>query len=97
MIESRVREIVDRMKSRSIVWLFPSFEEALYSGQHSRSPRGLLDALLPRVEAREIAVIAEIDPTAYELLAQQPAARDAALRGGQAGADDRRGHDRGRA
>ena len=69
-MEGRVREIVERMKSRSIVWLFPSFEEALYSGQHSRSPRGLLDAMLPAIEAREIAVIAEIDPTAYELLAQ---------------------------
>jgi ATP-dependent Clp protease ATP-binding subunit ClpC len=69
-LESRVRSIVERMKNRSIVWLFPSFEEALYSGQHSRSPRGLLDALLPAIEARDIAVIAEIDPTAYELLAQ---------------------------
>ncbi len=69
-METRVRSIVERMKDRSIVWLFPSFEEALYSGQHSRSPRGLLDAMLPAIEARDIAVIAEIDPTAYELLAQ---------------------------
>ena len=69
-IESRVREIVGRMNDRSVVWLFPSFEEALFSGQHSRSPRGLLDAMLPAIEARDIAVIGEIDPTAYELLAQ---------------------------
>ena len=58
------------MNRRSIVWLFPSFEEALFSGQHSRSPRGLLDAMLPAIEARDIAVVGEIDPTAYELLAQ---------------------------
>ncbi len=69
-LESRVREIVGRMNRRSIVWLFPSFEEALFSGQHSRSPRGLLDAMLPAIEARDIAVVGEIDPTAYELLAQ---------------------------
>ena len=69
-IEGRVQEIVARMRDRSIVWLFPSFEEALCSGQHSRSPRGLLDAMLPAIEARDIAVIGEIDPTAYELLAQ---------------------------
>jgi ATP-dependent Clp protease ATP-binding subunit ClpC len=69
-MEGRVRSIVERMKDRSIVWLFPSFEEALYSGQHSRSPRGLLDAMLPAIEAHDIALIAEIDPTAYELLAQ---------------------------
>ena len=69
-LEGRVKEIVERMNRRSIVWLFPSFEEALFSGQHSRSPRGLLDAMLPAIEARDIAVIGEIDPTAYELLAQ---------------------------
>ncbi len=69
-LEGRVREIVGRMSRRSIVWLFPSFEEALYAGQHSRSPHGLLDAMLPAIEAHDIAVIGEIDPTAYELLAQ---------------------------
>jgi ATP-dependent Clp protease ATP-binding subunit ClpC len=69
-LEERVKEIVERMSQRSIVWLFPSFEEALYAGQHSRSPQGLLDAMLPAIEARDIAVIGEIDPTAYELLAQ---------------------------
>ena len=69
-LEGRVSEIVERMKRRSIVWLFPSFEEALFAGQHSRSPRGLLDAMLPAIEAREIAVVGEIDPMAYELLTQ---------------------------
>ena len=43
-LEGRVQEIVGQMRGRSIVWLFPSFEDALWSGQHSRSPRGLLDA-----------------------------------------------------
>jgi ATP-dependent Clp protease ATP-binding subunit ClpC len=69
-MEGRVREIVAQMRERPVVWLFPSFEEALFSGQHSRSPRGLLDALLPAIEAREIAVVGEIDPTAFDLLAQ---------------------------
>jgi ATP-dependent Clp protease ATP-binding subunit ClpC len=69
-LEGRVREIVDRMRKKTVVWVFPSFEEALYAGQHSRSPRGMIDAMLPANEAREIAVIGEIDPTAFELLAQ---------------------------
>ena len=69
-LETRVREIVGQMNGRSVVWLFPSFEEALFSGQHSRSPRGLIDAMLPAIEARDIAVVGEIDPTAFELLAQ---------------------------
>ena len=74
MESQRADRLSNGSTDRSIVWLFPSFEEALYSGQHSRSPRGLLDAMLPAIEARDIAVIAEIDPTAYELLAQSGSA-----------------------
>ena len=70
MLEGRVQEIVGHMKGRAIVWLFPSFEEALWSGQHLQSPRGLLDALLPSIESGEATVIGEIDPLAYELLIQ---------------------------
>ena len=47
-----------------------AFEEALWSGQHTQSPRGLLDALLPHVEAGDAVVVGEIDPLAYELLIQ---------------------------
>ena len=70
-LEGRVQEIVGQMRGRSIVWLFPSFEDALFSGQHSRSPRGLLDAMLPSLESGDLTVIGEIDPLAYELLVQQ--------------------------
>ena len=70
-LEGRVQEIVGQMRGRSIVWLFPSFEDALFSGQHSRSPRGLLDAMMPAIESGDLTVIGEIDPLAYELLIQQ--------------------------
>jgi ATP-dependent Clp protease ATP-binding subunit ClpC len=70
MLEGRVQEIVAQMRGRSIVWLFPNFEEALWSGQHLQSPRGLLDALLPSIESGDVTVIGEIDPLAYELLIQ---------------------------
>ena len=70
MMEGRVQEIAQRMLGRPIAWLFPALEEALWAGQHSQSPKGLLDALLPFVEARQVVVLAEIDPTAFELLAQ---------------------------
>jgi ATP-dependent Clp protease ATP-binding subunit ClpC len=69
-LEGRVREIVERLRNKHVVWLFPNFEEALFAGQHSRSPRGMLDAMLPAIEARDIAVVGETDPTAFELLAQ---------------------------
>jgi ATP-dependent Clp protease ATP-binding subunit ClpC len=70
MLEGRVQEIVGHMARRAIAWIFPSFEEALWSGQHSQSPRGLLDALLPHVESGEATIVGEIDPLAYELLIQ---------------------------
>ena len=70
MLEGRVQEIAGHMARRAIVWLFPSFEEALWSGQHLQSPRGLLDALLPYIESGEATVVGEIDPLAYELVIQ---------------------------
>jgi ATP-dependent Clp protease ATP-binding subunit ClpC len=70
MLEGRVQEIAQRMRGRRVVWLFPSFEEALWAGQHVQSPRGLLDALLPYLESQEIVLVGEIDPLAYELVAQ---------------------------
>jgi ATP-dependent Clp protease ATP-binding subunit ClpC len=54
-----------------VVWVFPGFEDALWSGQHSRSPRELLDALLPFVETGQLSIVGELEPAAYELLVQQ--------------------------
>ena len=54
MLEARVQEIVASSRRRPIVWVFPNFEDALWSGQHSQSPRGLLDALLPAVESGDV-------------------------------------------
>ena len=70
MLEARVLEIVGRLGRRRIAWIFPSFEEALWSGQHQQNPRGVLDAMLPHVEAGEAIVVGEIDPLAYELVLQ---------------------------
>ncbi len=63
-------DIVSRLGRRRIAWIFPNFEESLWSGQHTQSPRGLLDGLLPHVEAGDAIVIGEVDPRAYELLLQ---------------------------
>ena len=68
MLEGRMQDIVARLAHRPVVWVFPSFEEALWSGQHTQSPRGVLDALLPYVESGEAVVVGEIDPLAYELI-----------------------------
>ena len=67
-LEGRIKEIADRTKGARIVWLFPDLEDAVWAGQHSRSERGMLDALLPHVEAGETVVVGQIGEKAYEQL-----------------------------
>jgi ATP-dependent Clp protease ATP-binding subunit ClpC len=70
-LEGRVQEIAERAAGRRVVWVVPSFEDALWAGQHSRSPRGMLDALLPYVASGELSIVGEIEPRAFELLVRQ--------------------------
>ena len=98
MLEARVlRRSWRRCGRRAIVWVFPNFEDSLWSGTHSQSPRGLLDALLPAVESGDVTIMGEIDPLAYELLITEPAARRPAVRRHPPAADDRRRDPRRRA
>ncbi len=71
MLEQRVLALVDRVRDKSIVWILPRFEETLYAGQYHGHPRGLLDALVPHLEAGGVRLIGEIDPSAYEQLIQR--------------------------
>jgi ATP-dependent Clp protease ATP-binding subunit ClpC len=70
-LEGRVHEIVAHAGGGRVVWVMPAFEDALWAGQHSRSERGLLDALRPFVETGQLAIVGELEPAAYELLRQQ--------------------------
>ena len=74
-LETKVAEVVDTLKQhREVVWHFPAFHDALYTGQHSRSTQGLLDALLPPIKSGEITLIAETTPAGLAtLLAERPA------------------------
>jgi len=72
-LEGRIKQLAEKLAGHNVVWLVPGFEETLYSGQHSRSPQGMLDALLPYLERGEITVVGEITPAALEtLLAERP-------------------------
>ncbi len=72
-LEGRVQHIVTQARGRPVLWVLPSFGETLHAGQHSRSPQGLLDALLPHVEAGELTIVGELDPAALErLLKERP-------------------------
>ena len=67
-LEGRVKVLVDTLAGQDVVWVLPELQETLFAGQHTRSPQGLLDALLPHVESGAITLVAEVTPTAAELL-----------------------------
>jgi ATP-dependent Clp protease ATP-binding subunit ClpC len=72
-LEGRVESLIDNLRRIDAVWVFPGLEEALYAGQHARSTTGLLDHLLPHVEAGHVRIVAEVSPSAFEsLIAQRP-------------------------
>jgi ATP-dependent Clp protease ATP-binding subunit ClpC len=72
-LEGRIRDLATRLEGHPVVWIIPGFSEVLYAGQHSRSPSGMLDAMLPHIERRALTVVGELDPTSYErLLAERP-------------------------
>jgi ATP-dependent Clp protease ATP-binding subunit ClpC len=68
-LEGRVKQLAEALAGRNVVWSLPELQEALYAGQHARSPQGLLDALLPYVESGAVTIVAEATPSAYDLLA----------------------------
>ena len=53
-LEGRVKTLVDAVAGQRVIWILPELQEALFAGQHSRSPQGLLDALLPHIESGAI-------------------------------------------
>ena len=67
-LEGRAQDLVKRLRGRGVVWVMPQLQEALYAGQHSRSPQGLLDALLPHIESGELCIVGEVGATEYEQL-----------------------------
>ena len=67
-LEGRVKTLVASVAGQGVIWVLPELQETLFSGQHSRSPHGLLDALLPHIESGAITLVAEVTPTAAELL-----------------------------
>ena len=72
-LEARVKEFVDNVRGKPMIWHLPVLEAALYAGQHTQNRFGMLDALLPAVEAGELTIVAEASPEAAErLLAERP-------------------------
>ena len=70
-LEGRVAELVERVRGQDVLWVLPRLDEALWTGQHNRSPQGLLDALVPHMESGALVVAAETSPSGWDVLVKE--------------------------
>jgi ATP-dependent Clp protease ATP-binding subunit ClpC len=71
-LEQRMRVLLSNIGAdKRVVWYVPAFHELFYSGRHRYSPVGLLDLILPAVEAGRLCVIGEVRPASLEKVLQQ--------------------------
>jgi len=72
-LETKIDNIARGLAGTKALWVFPRLEEAISAGQHSRSPQGMLDALIPHLRAGEVTIIAEVSDAGLErLLSERP-------------------------
>ncbi|MCW5621158.1 MAG: AAA family ATPase, partial [Burkholderiales bacterium] len=71
-LEQRMRALLAAVSSdKRVLWYVPAFHETFYAGRHRYSPVGVLDLLLPAVEAGRVCIIGEVHPGALEKVLQQ--------------------------
>jgi hypothetical protein len=72
-LETKIEQIAQAVSGRPTVWAFPHLDDAISAGQHSRSPRGMLDALQSHLAGGRLRILGEVTETGYErLLAERP-------------------------
>ena len=81
-LEGRVKQLAETLAGRNVVWVAARAAGGALRRAAPRSPHGLLDALLPHVESGAITIVAEVTPSAYEVLARRAPARRERLRRG---------------
>ncbi len=65
-LEERVRVLRRGLARPRTLWIVPDFHHLLWSGRHSQSPIGLLEMILPAIEAGQLLVVGEMRPQALE-------------------------------
>jgi len=71
-LEKRLRELTTQLATgRRVVWYAPNFHELVYAGRHRYSPIGVLELMLPAIEAGRLCVIGELPGAALERLVQE--------------------------
>lgn len=71
-LEQRMQRLLRELDvGRRVVWYQPNFHEFFYAGRHRYSPNGVLDLVMPAIEAGRLCVIGETQPGALERVLQQ--------------------------
>uniref|UniRef100_A0A832MM36 ATP-dependent Clp protease ATP-binding subunit n=1 Tax=Eiseniibacteriota bacterium TaxID=2212470 RepID=A0A832MM36_UNCEI len=72
-LEERLRVLRRGLARPKTLWIAPDFHQMLWAGRHSQSPTGLLEMLVPAIEAGDVLVLGETRPEALErVLAERP-------------------------
>lgn len=71
-IEQQIKNIIDAMANGGgkWLWMIPQFHELYYAGRFRESSIGVLDRMLPDIEAGKVVVLGETRQTFYEKLIQ---------------------------
>ncbi len=70
-LEERLASLVRQLSGpRPLVWYIPDFHLLSWTGRGHQHPVSAMDTLLPRLEARELRIVGETTPQAYEKLAK---------------------------
>lgn len=68
-LEQRINDLAEKATlTRKVVWILPNVHEFQFTGRHKHNPSGVLEQILPLIEAGKILVIGETTSSAYERL-----------------------------
>jgi ATP-dependent Clp protease ATP-binding subunit ClpC len=72
-LETKIEQIAETIADSKTAWVFPRLDDAISAGQHSRSPRGMLDALQPHLTGGGMRLVGEVTDSGLErLLSERP-------------------------
>jgi ATP-dependent Clp protease ATP-binding subunit ClpC len=69
-LEERLRELLQNLRGRPILWYVPDFPALALAGRHRYGPLSALDTVMPFVERGDIVLLGEARPGPYERLVQ---------------------------
>ncbi|HEX6884781.1 MAG TPA: AAA family ATPase [Planctomycetota bacterium] len=75
-LEGRLKSLLEVAARTRLAWSVPGFVELVHAGRHTHDPIGVLEKLLPQLEARRLVLLGTLEPEGLErLLRMQPRLR----------------------